>query len=69
MCDKPSGRQADAELQEHEGRGVYVPSGMTAAQIMTGARILERDFGIAPYTSREIMRALLSATGLGTVRA
>jgi hypothetical protein len=38
-------------------RGVWVPDGMTAEMIMAGAKVLEDQFGIAPYTSRSMVRA------------
>lgn len=44
-----------------EGRGVYVPEGMSAAEIMIGAAALERKFDVAPYISREMVRAVLAA--------
>ena len=48
-------------VEKYGKRGVWVPEGMSAADIMAGAQVLERDFGITPFTSREAMRAILSA--------
>jgi hypothetical protein len=45
--------------RDHGGRGVYVPEGMTAAQIMMCAELLERDFAVAPFISRQMVRAVL----------
>lgn len=54
--------QADAaETQVYEGRGVYVPDGMTAREIVEGARVLERSFGVPPYISRMMVREVLVA--------
>ncbi len=46
---------------EYKGRGVFVPDGQKASWIMEGAWVLEREFDVAPYTSREIVRAVLEA--------
>ena len=50
--------------QIYEGRGVWVPPGMTAAQIMEGAWTLEREFDVAPYISRLMAGAVLRAAGV-----
>ncbi len=46
---------------EYKGRGVFVPDGQKASWIMEGAWVLEREFDVAPYTSREMVRAVLEA--------
>ncbi len=48
-----------ARTQNYEGRGVYVPDGMSADEIMHAADVLEREFEIEPYTSRAMARAVL----------
>lgn len=48
--------------ESYEGRGVWVPRGLTAAQIMCGARVLERDFGVAPFISRAMVSAILAVS-------
>ena len=59
MCDK-SDRQAGA-IESYKGRGVWVPRGLTAAQIMEGAWALERQFEVAPFISRAMVVAVLEA--------
>ena len=68
MIRVPEDRQADATLQSYGDRGVYVPEGMTAAEIMEAARVLERDFEVEPFTSRAMVRAVLAAIRPGTSR-
>ncbi len=51
---------SNSEIGTHGGRGVYVPAGMTAAEIMELAELLDSQFGIEPYTSRQIARAILT---------
>lgn len=63
-----SGRQAGEEPQSYGLRGVYVPRGMTADEIMIGAEVLERAFDVEPYTSRSMVRAVLAAIRSGTTR-
>ncbi len=46
---------------EYKGRGVFVPQGQNASWIMEGAWVLESEFDVAPYTSREMVRAVLEA--------
>lgn len=59
-----SARQA-GKIEAYGNRGVWVPNGMTAHEIMTGAAILEREFDIPPYESRDMVRAVLSALMVG----
>jgi hypothetical protein len=49
------------ESDAYEGRGVWVPDGMTAAEIMEGARVLEDKFGVEHYTARSMVRNVLEA--------
>jgi hypothetical protein len=42
-------------------RGVYVPDGMTAAEIMIGASAIEKKFGIEHYEARSIVRDVIAA--------
>jgi hypothetical protein len=53
-------RQAGT-IEGYEGRGVWVPDGLSARDIMEGAKVLERDFDVAPYTSRSMVRQVLLA--------
>jgi hypothetical protein len=46
---------------EYEGRGVWVTDGLTAAEIMEGAKVLQSEFEVAPYISRMMARAVLYA--------
>lgn len=48
-------------IQGFAGRGVFVPEGLTAEEIMAGAAVLERRFDIAPYISRVIVCDILLA--------
>jgi len=52
--------------QVYKGRGVWVPEGLTAAQIMEGAWALERQFDVAPFISRLMAAAVLEAAGLSS---
>lgn len=56
-------RQAGT-IEAYDGRGVWVPEGLTARDIMEGAKVLERDFDVAPFTSREMVCRVLSALQL-----
>lgn len=49
------------EIQGFDGRGVFVPEGMEAWQIMAGARALERRHDVTPYISRCMVRDVLDA--------
>lgn len=60
MKQHDSGRQVGT-TENYGDRGVWVPDGLNARDIMLGAKTLERDFEIAPYRSRAIVRAVLSA--------
>lgn len=57
----PPERDRPAHIEGYNGRGVWVPAGLTAAEIMIGAAALERDFDVAPYTSRNMVIAVLQA--------
>lgn len=59
MCTDSADRPAT--IQGFEGRGVLVPRGLSARDIMVGARVLEREFEVVPYTSRSMVRAVLLA--------
>lgn len=56
-------RQADVHQfhQAYGDRGVYVPDGMSALEIMEGAAALEREYEVAPYTARSMVRSVLRA--------
>jgi hypothetical protein len=47
-------------------RGVYVPDGMTATEIIEGAHALVRDFELDTYTARNMVRTVLLAVRGGT---
>lgn len=49
------------EGQIYDGHGVWVPPGMCAREIIEGAKVLERDFDVAPFISRAMVRAILTA--------
>lgn len=51
-------------IETYQGRGVWVPEGLTARDIMEGAKVLERDYDIAPFTSREMVCQVLFALHL-----
>jgi hypothetical protein len=47
--------------EEYKGHGVCVPDGLQASWIMEGAWALEREFDVAPFTSRHMVSAVLQA--------
>ena len=54
------------KIDGYKGRGVFLSRadlavGTTAAEIMEGAWVLERQYEIPPYISRMIVSAILSA--------
>lgn len=49
-------------VQIHGARGVFVPDGMTAPEILEGAKVLEVDHDIAPYISQIMVIDILRAT-------
>jgi hypothetical protein len=51
----------DGELGVFGRRGVYVPPGMSARDIMVAAHALEARFDVAPYEARRMVRVVLSA--------
>jgi hypothetical protein len=52
----------DADTHEgYKGHGVYVPDGLHASWIMEGAWALEREFDVAPFISRQMVRSVLAA--------
>lgn len=51
-------------VQAHGQRGVWTPAGMTAAEIMHGAAVLERKWKIDHYQARSMVRAVLRAIRL-----
>ena len=57
----PSRPETDAELQVYGSRGLWVPKGMTAGDIMIGTEVLEQRFGVEHYTARSMVRAVLEA--------
>lgn len=54
-------RDGEGAIEFYKGHGVWVPFGQTAAEIMEGAWVLERDFDVAPFTSRMMVSAILQA--------
>ncbi len=52
---------ADKEIETYEGRGVWVPPGMTAHEIMIGAAVLVEKFGVEHYEARSMVRWVLEA--------
>lgn len=53
-----SGRQAGT-IESYEGRGVWVPEGLTARDIREGAKLLESQFDVAPFVSDAMACAVL----------
>ena len=47
--------------EAYGGRGVFVPHGMTAAEIMIGARVLTERWEIQHYEARSMVRDVLEA--------
>lgn len=64
MRDRPVAEDESPKeefIQAFEGRGVFVPFGMSAEEIMLGAKALEDRFDVPPYLSRAMVREVLSA--------
>lgn len=57
---------SDGKVEVYRGRGVWVPTGLTAEHIMVGADVLERQYGVEPYTSRNMVIAVLLAIKAST---
>lgn len=55
-----SARQAGS-VETYEGRGVWVPDGLSARDIMVAAFVLEQNFDVAPYMSRDMAIQVLRA--------
>lgn len=52
------------QVGAYKGRGVFVPHGLTAAEVMEGAAALEQyseDWDIPHYTARDMAAAVLLA--------
>jgi hypothetical protein len=60
MTNQVEQRQAGT-CEVYDGRGVWVPHGLSASDIMKGARVLEEQFDVAPYVSRAMVCAVLEA--------
>ena len=58
-------RQAGDKVS-FQGRGVPVPKGVEAWQIMAGARALEKRHDVAPYISRMMVCDVLAAIAEAT---
>jgi hypothetical protein len=52
-------RKDGGTIQGYHGRGLFVPDGLTAREIMEGAAIIERECDVGPYTARDIASAVL----------
>ena len=48
-------------IEAYGERGVWVPDGMTAAEIMIGAKAVSRAFDIDDFQARSIVRVVLEA--------
>lgn len=57
--DRPDAGAGHAE--SFGQRGVWVPPGLTAREIMVGAAVLESKFGIEHYEARSMVRWVLQA--------
>ena len=51
--------QAIGSVQAVGQRGVWTPSGLDAGMIVECSNILERDFDVVPYTSRDMVVAVM----------
>jgi hypothetical protein len=49
------------KIDGYGGRGVFVPPGMTAAEIMIGARVLTERWDVQHYEARSMVRDVLEA--------
>lgn len=56
-------------VMTYKGRGVLVPEGMRADVILEAAWMLERCFDIAPFLSRQMVRAVLEVSEAMNVRS
>lgn len=54
-------RKLGTRTEGYGDRGVFVPDGMTAAEIMLGAAAIESRFGLDHYEARSIVRVVLAA--------
>ncbi|CAH2409367.1 hypothetical protein [Mesorhizobium escarrei] len=61
-----SSRQA-GKIEVYEKRGAWVPEGLTAREIIEGAKVLEQDFEVPPYVSRAMVSAVLQRLILGEI--
>lgn len=57
----PSPLWEGGAVVECGARGVWVPDGLDAADILTGASALQTQFGADAYTARSMTRAVLLA--------
>ena len=64
------GAQEDwGRLEVYEGRGIWVPNGMTADEIAEGARALSERFHVDKHTARMMAVTLLEAIRSDRFRA
>lgn len=54
-------RNGEGTIESYRGRGVWVPAGLTAEQIVEGAMILESYWGIGRFTSELMAIDVLTA--------
>ena len=59
--DDPLGIWKGGSAQAVGLRGVWVPDGMTGEMVLAGAKVLEDEFGVDPYTSRTMARKVWAA--------
>ena len=52
-------------VESFRQRGVWVPDGMTAEEIMVGAAVLEEKYEVEHYTARSMVRLVLEAIRRG----
>lgn len=55
----PAGPEKAGAPDQYGLRGVWVPAGMTAREIMEGADVLSEQFGVEHYEARSMVRVML----------
>ena len=64
--DRPDG---GGRIETYGGHGLWVPNGLTAAEIVEGGQMIADRFEINKHTARSIVIALLTETRRGAFRA
>ena len=61
LSEPPQDSDRCNPIQTYGDRAVYVPKGMSAAEIVEGALVLEREFDIGHYTASVMVEKVLEA--------